>query len=113
MNIAALGSSQVAQTVAAGSTFGTAGSFGAMVPGQSGSGAAQSASTTEPGRGVPGSMPHHHHRGSTDGGQPATDSGGSQTASASGGGSQQGPGGLLLGDMMRGLQAYGATTSVA
>jgi hypothetical protein len=117
MNIASLGSAQMAQTVAAGSTFGTPGSFGtdlqSLLSGQTALGATQSASVTEPGRGVPEATHRHRHSGSTDGGQPATDMGNSQTAATSAGGSQQSAGGLLVGDMMRGLQAYGATTSVA
>jgi hypothetical protein len=73
----------------------------------------QTAYQTEPGRGASESGRHHrHHHGSG-----SMDTNGTQTAGAQGDAAtsmgQASPhtsGGLLLSDMRRGLQAYGATT---
>jgi hypothetical protein len=72
----------------------------------------QTAYQTEPGRGVSGSGRHHRHHN----GAGSMDTSSTQTASAQGNPATsmghalpQSTGGLLLSDMRRGLQAYGAT----
>jgi hypothetical protein len=142
MSIASLGTTQAShsifaaataasQTSAAPGAFGgaLAGAFGtqlqSLLAGQSGTGssAAQTAYQTEPGRGAPGGVHHHdgHHAAGTDAnaadgmdnGQTApTAQNGTNGTSTPGSTGQQGPGGVLLSDLMRGLQAYGATTTL-
>jgi hypothetical protein len=135
MSITNLGTTQAAQTLAAGTTT-TApaasgqGSFGrqlqSALAGQSTAGSGSTTATayqTEPGRGAPGNAHHHrgHHasdtgatvaNGTTNGQTTASAQSGTGGTSATNGAGQQTPGGLLLNDLMRGLQAYGATTSM-
>ena len=131
MSIASLSTTQVPQTLAAGTaTTGPAssaqGPFGtqlqSLLAGQSSatSGATTTAYQTEPGRGTPGRAHRHHgHRASstdanaangTENGQ--TTAGAQSGTGGTSGAGQQTPGGVLLNDLMRGLQAYGATTTL-
>ena len=130
MSIASLDTTQAPQTFAA-ETATTApasaaqGAFGAqlqsLLAGQSGaqSSAAQTAYQTEPGRGIPGNTHRHHgHQASgidanaADGMENGQSTTGAQASSGTGGSGQQAPGGVLLSDLMQGLQAYGATTTL-
>jgi hypothetical protein len=85
-----------------------------------GSSATQSAFQTDPRRGAPGKAHRHHGRNasSTDSnaatGTETSQASATAQSGASGPGStgQQTKGGVLLSDMMRGLQAYGATTTL-
>jgi len=91
-------------------------------------GATQSTSLTEPGRATSGTARHHQAQwpstdantadgtsnnpsGPAGSGSPgkSVNTGAGATSSAG----RQTSGGLLLNDMMRGLQAYGATSSIA
>ena len=119
MSIASLTASAVPlPSVASAATTPTGGAFGATLrnamagPSTEAGGPAQTAYRTEPGRGTPsGGHRHHHvHRGrESDATGIATAQDPSATGSAAPG---QTSGGLLLSDMMRGLQAYGATIAV-
>lgn len=100
----------------------TAGAFGATLQttmaGQSAgdSDPLRTAYQTEPGRGTPGSAHRHHHHldgGASDATGTATAQGESGTAAtATAAANSQTSGELLLSDMLRGLQAYGATIPV-
>jgi len=80
----------------------------------------QTAMQTEPRRSAPGKAHHHHGRNAsstdsntangTENGQ--TMAGAQNGASGPGSTGQQTKGGVLLSAMMRGLQAYGATTTL-
>ncbi len=129
MNIASLGTTQTPQsflaaTGIAASASSTQGAFNAqlqsLLAGQSstGSSAAQTAYQTEPGRGVSGRAHHYHGHDASGADANAADgmdngqtSVGTQASGTSSTG-QQAPGGVMLGDLMRGLQAYGATTTL-
>ena len=122
MSITSVSANQVspsaagAVSTAASAASGFGGSLQSALAGQTtGAGdAAQTAYKTEPGRGVPsGGHRHHHH------GRGSMDTSGTQTAGAQGGAgittnqaTTKTSGGLLLSDMRRGLQAYGATVKV-
>jgi hypothetical protein len=64
----------------------------------------QSAYKTEQGRGAPGGR-HHHHHGDAGSSTQAADPSASQST-------PQSAGDFLASDLKRGLQAYGATTSL-
>ncbi len=132
MSIFSLGTAQAPQTLAASATPRTPanpaqGPFSAQLQslheGQSSaaSNTTQLAFQTEPRRGVPGKAHHHHGRtaSSTDSNAATGTENGQTSAAAPSGASgpgstgQQTKGGVLLSDMMRGLQAYGATTTLA
>ncbi len=137
MNIAALGSVQTAHPIVASAAAAASapGGFGAQVQAwmanhsSASDGATQSASMTEPGRATRSTERHHPHESSSTeanatSGTSANLSGSASSGSAAGTGSnpgtgastgtgQRGPGGLLLDDMMRGLQAYGTTSAFA
>jgi hypothetical protein len=136
MSIAGLGTLQTAHPIitSAAAASSAQGGFGAQVQAwmasqsSASSGATQSASLTEPGRATPGAARHHHAQSpSTDANTadgtsnnpsgPASSASLGKTANTGAGATsstgQQTPGGLLLNDMMRGLQAYGATSSIA
>ena len=136
MHITNPGTAQAGQALAAATATATSAtapqaSFGAdlqsLLAGQSTSPSdtAQTASLTDPGPGTP-STAQHHHRGPDDGVRTANGmtNGSAAAAPGSSAGSpsglstgtastaaQQTAGGLLFNDMMRGLQAYGATAS--
>ena len=132
MSIASVSTTQTPQTLVAGAAV-TApvrtaqGPFAAQVQsllaGKSGTagGATATAYQTEPGRGVPGKAHHprgHHTAGTDTNAANGTDN--SQTTAGVQGGlggtgstGKQTPGGVLLNDLMRGLHAYGATTTLA
>ncbi len=135
-SLAPLGTTQPAQTLAAraaAATSAQAGAFGAQVQSWLASQSAaagtatQSASLTEPGRATPGAGHHRRRQSSSteanaaNGISPGLSPSANATASAGGsangatgaGTTQQSPGSLLLNDMMRGLQAYGATSRLA
>ena len=125
MSIASLGTAQVPQSLLAAGTAAapasvTQGAFGtqlqSLLAGQSSTGgsAAPTAYQTEPGRGTPDRVHHHHghHASGTDANAADGMENGQSTASAQGGTSHKTPGGLLLTDLMRGLRAYGATTTL-
>jgi hypothetical protein len=135
MSIASLGTIQVPQTFAAGTVtaasktpLGAAatsasqaqGAFGAqlqsLMGGQSSatSGAVTAAHQAHPARGTPGRAYHHrsHHASSTDANVADDTARAGTWTGAAGGTGQQAPGRVLLNDMMRGLQAYGATTTL-
>lgn len=123
MSITSVNANQVAPSAAnavsnaASAASGFAGSLQSALAGQAtgASDATQAAYKTEPGRGIPsGGHRHHHHGGGS------MDTSGTQTASAQDGtgnatgqATTQTSGGLLLSDMRRGLQAYGATVRVS
>jgi hypothetical protein len=134
MSIASLGTVPVRQTIATAATHAMAassaqGPFSAQLQAlrasQSGTGssATQTAYHTEPGRGAPSKAhrPHARNASNTDAnaangtdssqstsGDPSAASGTSGSSSSG----QQTPGAGLLNSMMRGLQAYGATTTL-
>jgi hypothetical protein len=131
MSIASLSTTQVPQPLAAGAAAAAPassaqGPFGtqlqSLLGGQSSatSDATATAYQTEPGRGTPAKAHHHrgHHASSTDASAANGTANGQTTASAQSGASgasgagQQTPGGVLVNDLMRGLQAYGATTTL-
>lgn len=131
MSILSLGTAPAPQTLAAATTPTTPASLAqgpfsvqlqSLRAGQSsaGSSTTQTAFQTEPRRGAPGKAHHHHGRNasSTDANTAnGTENGqtmaGAQTgASGPGSAGPQTKGGVLLGAMMRGLQAYGATTTL-
>ncbi len=134
MSIASPSTTQVPQPLAAGTATSASaspaqGAFGAqlqsLLGGQTSAanGTTATAYQTEPGRGTPGKAHRHHgHHASgtdtnaangTENGQAVAgaQSGASGTGGVGGTG-QQTAGGVLLNDMMRGLQAYGATTTL-
>jgi len=132
MSIVGLGTVQAPQTRAASATPTTPassaqGPFSAQLQslrtGQpsAGSSTTQSAFQTEPRRGAPGTAHHHHGRNASSiDSNAATGTENAQTSAAAqsgaggpGSAGQQTKGGVLLNDMMRGLQAYGATTMLA
>lgn len=123
MSIFGLTAAPAVPSLAAGasSAGSVAGGFGATLQsalaGQSTGSATptRTAYQTEPGRGVSGGGRHHRHHT----GPGSMDTTSSQTANAQGDpatsmgqASPRTAGGLLLSDMRRGLQAYGATTPV-
>ncbi len=134
MSIASLSATQVPQNLAAGAATtapasSAQGPFGtqlqSLLAGQSSasSSATTTAYQTEPGRGTPGKAHHHHghHASGTDANAANGTENGPTTAvaqTATGGTSgtnstgQQTPRGVLLSNLMRGLQAYGATTTL-
>lgn len=131
MSIASLGTTQAAQTIATNAARATSGqgSFGgalqSSLAGQptSAGGATQTASLTKSQRSTPSTQHHHHdhsHRNSSGAGAIAANGGasGQTTAGAQSGTSgtsgagQQTSAGVLVNNMMRGLQAYGATTTL-
>lgn len=141
MSIPSLSTTQVPQTSATGTTTATPGTaaqgpFGSQLQSLLGgksstpSAATATAYQSQPSRGAARNA--HHPRGryasSTDTnaangtqnsaavvGAPSGANGtsGASGTSGSSGTSQQAPGGVLLTDMMRGLQAYGSTTTLA
>jgi len=137
MSIASLSTTQVPQTLAAGTATtrpasSAQGPFGtqlqSLLAGQSSatSGATTTAYQTEPGRGTPGKAHRHHGHhasgteanaanGTTNGQTTASaqsGTGGTNGTSGTSGIGQQSPGGVLLNDLMCGLRAYGATTTL-
>ena len=131
MNIAALGGLQTAHPIVAGAAAAASapGGFGAQVQAwianqsSASGGTTQSASLTEPGRATRSTARHHQHESSSTEANAANGTSANLSGSASSGKtpgtgassstSQRGPGGLLLNDMMRGMQAYSATGAMA
>ncbi len=142
MSIFSLGTTSVSHPLAVGAMTGasassTQGPFSAQLQSlragksDTGSAATQSAYEARPKRGSPGNAHHPHGRYasgtdsnaangtasglSTTGAQRGINSGGSGTGvtGTTGSTGQQSPGGVLLDSMMRGLQAYGAASTLA
>jgi hypothetical protein len=111
-NLAAVSAAQAA-SLAAPNAASNASAFAATL--QTAEGATPAAYQTGSGRGTPGAGHRHHHHGHTstvdaaNSGQAS--SGQTNQATGSGQAPTQAPGQLLLSDLMRGLQAYGATKS--